>query len=76
VQAVLDGWQQGRKSALEAVSQRLLEETAMIGTVSEIVTKLDRWAAAGVDQPLLSLPAGSIEETAVQLSALKAVLEA
>ena len=76
VQAVLDGWQRGRKSALAAVSQRLLDETALIGTPCEIVTKLDQWAAAGVDQPLLSLPTGSIEETATQLSALKAALEA
>jgi F420-dependent oxidoreductase-like protein len=75
VQAVLDGWQRGRKSALEAVSPRLLEETAIVGTPGEIVTKLDQWAAAGVDQPLFWLPAGSIEETGVQLSGLKAALE-
>jgi alkanesulfonate monooxygenase SsuD/methylene tetrahydromethanopterin reductase-like flavin-dependent oxidoreductase (luciferase family) len=76
VQAVLDGWQRGMKSAIEAVSPRLLEETAIVGTPGEMVTKLDQWAAAGVDQPLLWLPTGSIEETAAQLSALKAALEA
>jgi F420-dependent oxidoreductase-like protein len=76
VQAVLDGWSRGMKSAIEAVTPRLLEETAIVGTPSEIVTKLDQWAAAGVDQPLLSLPTGSVEEAAVQLSALKAALEA
>jgi hypothetical protein len=76
VQAVLDGWQRDRKSALEAVSPRLLEETAIVGPPSEMVTKLDQWAAAGVDQPLLWLPTGSIEETTAQLSALKAALEA
>jgi alkanesulfonate monooxygenase SsuD/methylene tetrahydromethanopterin reductase-like flavin-dependent oxidoreductase (luciferase family) len=75
VQAVLDGWQRGRKAALEAVSPRLLEETTIVGTPSEMVARLDQWAAAGVDQPLLWLPSGSVEETGVRLSALKAALE-
>jgi alkanesulfonate monooxygenase SsuD/methylene tetrahydromethanopterin reductase-like flavin-dependent oxidoreductase (luciferase family) len=76
VQAVLAGWQHGMKSALEAVSPRLLEMTSLVGTPDEIVATLDQWAASGVDQPLLSLPDGSIEEAATQLSALKAALEA
>lgn len=75
VLAVQAGWQHGMKAALEAVSPRLLEMTSIVGTPREIVATLDQWAAAGVDQPLLSLPDGSIEETAAQLSALKAALE-
>jgi F420-dependent oxidoreductase-like protein len=76
VQAVLEGWKLGMKAALEAVSAQLLAATAIVGTPREIVATLDEWAAAGVDQPLLSLPGGSVEEAAAQLSALKAALDA
>ncbi len=75
VQAVLAGWQRGMKSAIAAVSPRLLQATALVGSAGEIVARLDQWALAGVDEPLLSLPDGSLEETALQLSALKAALE-
>lgn len=74
VEAVLAGWQQGMKSALEAVSPRLLEETTIIGTARECAAKLDRWIASGVDEPLLTMPDGSVDEAAAQLSALKEAL--
>jgi F420-dependent oxidoreductase-like protein len=76
VQQIIAGWQQGMKSAIESVSPRLLEATTVIGTVQECVAKLDAWAASGVDQPLLSMPEGSIDETEAQLSALREALAA
>lgn len=76
VQAVQAGWEQGMKSALAAVSARMLDATTVVGTPSEMVAKLDKWAAAGVDKPLLSMPDGSIEEAGTQLAALKAALDA
>ncbi|GER87346.1 LLM class F420-dependent oxidoreductase [Dictyobacter vulcani] len=76
VQAVLAGWQQGMKSAVEAVSPRLLETTTIVGTASECAAKVASWAAMGVDEPLLTMPEGSPEETAAQLSALKDALPA
>ncbi|GAC1509638.1 MAG: TIGR04024 family LLM class F420-dependent oxidoreductase [Ktedonobacteraceae bacterium] len=76
VQAVLNGWQQGMKSALEAVSPRLLDATTLIGTPREFVAKLDEWTASGVDEPLISMPEGSIDEAGAQLSALRDALTA
>ncbi len=76
VQAVTEAWQQGMKAALEAVSPRLLDATTIIGTPHEFVAKLDQWAAAGVDEPLIGLPEGSTDEVAAQLSALKDALTA
>lgn len=74
VQAVIKGWEQGMKSAIPAVSPRLLETTTIIGTAQECGKKLKQWIASGVDEPLLSMPEGSLDETAAQLSALKAAL--
>ena len=74
VQAVIKGWEQGMKSAIQAVSPRLLETTTIIGTAQECAAKLKQWVASGVDEPLITMPEGSVEETAVQLLALKAAL--
>jgi F420-dependent oxidoreductase-like protein len=76
VQAVIAAWEKGMKSAIEAVDPAMLEAVSIVGTPREIVAKLDRWAAAGVDQPLLSMPAGSIDETAQRLGALMEALKA
>ncbi|HLG74968.1 MAG TPA: LLM class flavin-dependent oxidoreductase [Ktedonobacteraceae bacterium] len=74
VQAVLEGWKHGMKSAIDAVSPRLLSAVAIVGTPAEVVSTLDQWAGAGVDQPLLSMPEGSLDEVSAQLSALKDAL--
>jgi F420-dependent oxidoreductase-like protein len=74
VQRVIEGWQQGTRAAVAAISPALLEATMLIGTPGECVAKLDRWVAAGVDEPILTMPTGSVDETAAQLSALKAAL--
>ncbi|QBD79792.1 LLM class flavin-dependent oxidoreductase [Ktedonosporobacter rubrisoli] len=76
VKAVINGWQQGMKTAVEIASQRLLDATALIGTPAEIVAKLDSWAELGVDEPLLSMPSGTPEEAATQLGALMDALKA
>jgi F420-dependent oxidoreductase-like protein len=76
VQAVIAGWQQGMKNAIAAVSQRMLDATAIIGTPREMVAKLDQWVAAGVDEPLLSMPEGSVDDAAAQLGALMDALKA
>ena len=74
VEAVLTGWDQGIKSAIQAVSPRLLETTTIIGTAQECGTKIKQWVASGVDEPLITMPEGSLDETATQFSALKDAL--
>src|SRR5712691_6455189 len=75
VQAVIEGWKLGMKTAIEITATRLIDVTAIIGTPREVVAKLDEWAALGVDEPILSMPAGSIDEVANQLATLKAALQ-
>ncbi len=76
VQKVIDGWQQGTKAAIAAVSPRMLDAVSIIGTPGEVVAKLDQWAAAGVDEPLLSMPGGEPDEAGERMAELKAVLDA
>src|SRR6266567_4312298 len=75
VQAVIEGWKQGMKSAIEAVDPQMLDAVSIIGTPKEVVAKLDQWAASGVDEPLLAMPAGSVDEAASELGALKDALD-
>ena len=78
VQAVLEADKAKRslKSAAAAVSPRMLDATSIIGTPKEVVTKLDQWGAAGVDEPLMSMPSGTIDEVGTHLSALMDALKA
>ena len=76
VQAVIEANKQGLKSAVAAISPRLLDSTSIIGTPKQMVSRLDAWAEAGVDEPLIGMPGGSIDETAAQLSALMDTLKA
>ena len=75
VELVQEGWKQGMKSAIEAVTPELLDATAIIGTPQEIVAKLDSWAASGVDEPLLAMPSGTPDEARKRLGALMDVLK-
>ncbi|MBO0779659.1 MAG: LLM class flavin-dependent oxidoreductase [Ktedonobacteraceae bacterium] len=75
VQAVIEGWKQGTKSAIAAVSPRMLDATTIIGRKKAFVAKLDRWMVAGVDEPLLSLPEGSVDQAGEQMAALKTALD-
>jgi F420-dependent oxidoreductase-like protein len=76
VQAVIEGWKQGMKTAIETVSPAMLDATSIIGTPKEIVAKLDQWAASGVDEPLLAMPGGGVDDAASQLGSLKDALKA
>ncbi len=64
------------KGGVEAVTPILLDATSIIGTPQQIVTKLDQWVAAGVDEPLLSIPGGSPGEAGQKLAALMDALKA
>ncbi len=76
VEAVQEGWKQGMKAGVEAVTPELLDATAIVGTPGEIVARLDQWVAAGVDEPLLSMPSGSPGEAGRKLDALMQALQA
>ncbi len=76
VQAVIEANKKGLKSAVAAVSPRMLDATAIIGTPQEVVAKLDTWTEGGVDEPLMGMPGGSIDEVGTQLAAFKQALEA
>jgi F420-dependent oxidoreductase-like protein len=75
VKAVQEASKQGMKSAVQAVTPELLDATTIVGTPRQIVQKLDQWAASGVDEPVLGMPEGSVEEAGEKLSALMAALK-
>ena len=74
VEAVQQGWKTGMQSGIEAVTPELLDATSLVGTPTEIVAKLDRWVAAGVDEPILSMPPGPIDIAGPQLEAMMKAL--
>jgi len=76
VAVVQEAWKHRDKNPAEAVSPALIEATAIIGTPREIVAKLDQWAESGVDEPLLGMPVGSVDEVGAKLSALMEALRA
>lgn len=75
VQVVIDAWKQGMKSAIEAVSPEMLDATSIVGTPKEVVAKLDQWATLGVDEPLLAMPGGSVDDATSELGALMDALK-
>ncbi len=74
VEAVQQGWKTGMQSGIEAVTPELLDATSLVGTPTEIVAKLDQWVAAGVDEPILSMPPGTVDIAGPQLEALMKAL--
>ncbi|HLH63482.1 MAG TPA: LLM class flavin-dependent oxidoreductase [Ktedonobacteraceae bacterium] len=76
VETVQKAWEQGMKGAIAAVPDNLLEATSIVGTPQEIVAKLDTWVAAGVDEPILSMPAGTPDEAGEKLAGLMQALMA
>lgn len=70
VAAIQRGWEQGPQAAAGGVSDRMLDETAIIGTPAEVVARLRAWRRLGVDEPLLSMPPGTPDEAAPVLEAL------
>jgi alkanesulfonate monooxygenase SsuD/methylene tetrahydromethanopterin reductase-like flavin-dependent oxidoreductase (luciferase family) len=76
VEAVKEGWKQGMKGGVEAVTPELLDATSIIGTPREIVIKLDQWVAAGVDEPVLAMPSSTPDEAGQKLAALMEAVKA
>ena len=76
VEAVKEGWKQGMKGGVEAVTPELLDATSIIGTPQQIVTKLDQWVSAGVDEPVLAMPSGTPDEAGQKLDALMQAVKA
>jgi F420-dependent oxidoreductase-like protein len=76
VAVVQEAWKHKDKNPAEAVSPALVEATSIIGAPKEIVAKLDQWAASGVDEPLLGMPGGSVDEVGAKLSAMMDALRA
>ncbi len=76
VEAVQEGWKQGMKGGVGAVTPELLDATSIIGTPQQVVAKLDQWVATGVDEPLLGIPGGSPDEAGQKLAALMDALKA
>ncbi len=76
VAIVQEAWNHRDRNPAEAVPQALLDVTTIIGTPTEVVAKLDQWADSGVDEPLLGMPLGSVDEVGAKLSALMDALKA
>lgn len=73
VAAVQAGWAEGHDAAAAGVSDRLLDDTALVGTADEIAEKLRLWIAAGLDEPLLGFAgadAAKVEHTLRALAPL------
>lgn len=75
VEAVQQGWKTGMQSGIEAITPELLDATSLVGTPTEIVAKLDQWVAAGVDEPILSMPPGPVDIAGPQLEAMMKALK-
>jgi F420-dependent oxidoreductase-like protein len=70
VEAIKAGWETGRDAAIDAVPDRLLDATALVGTPAEVVAGLDAWRKLGVDEPLLSMPSGTLDQAAPRIDRL------
>lgn len=73
---VIAGWEKGPDAAAAAVTGAMLDATAIIGTPAEVAAGLRRWQAAGVPQPLISMPPGPIDATGALLGELHSALAA
>jgi len=73
---VQEGWKTGMQHGVQAVTPELLDATSLVGTPQEIVARLDSWVAAGVDEPIVSMPAGSPDIAGPQLERLMQALKA
>ncbi len=76
VAVVQEAWKHRDRNPAEAVPASLLDVTSIIGTPSEVVAKLDQWAASGVDEPVIGMPSGSVDDVGATLSAFMGALKA
>ncbi|HEX9038426.1 MAG TPA: LLM class flavin-dependent oxidoreductase [Ktedonobacterales bacterium] len=70
VAAVKKAWETGQQAAVAAVSDALLDATAVIGFPDEICARLREWVALGLQEPLLSIPQGDAADARTRLEAL------
>ena len=75
VAAIIKGWEGGQKGAIAAVSDEMLDATAIIGTPDEVVARLREWQALGMNEPLISMPDGAPDQVAARLEALARAAE-
>jgi len=70
VAAIIAGWREGPEAARAAVSDAMVDDTAIVGTVEETRAKLADWQARGLDQALISLPPGDPASARAILAAI------
>ena len=70
VAAVQAAWQTGPDAARAQVSDAMLDDTAIVGTVDEVRARLAAWHGLGVDQPLISMPPGTPDQAGAVLEGL------
>ena len=75
VAVVQEAWKHRDKNPAESVPANLLDITSIIGTPTEVVAKLDQWAESGVDEPIIGMPSGSVDEVGATLSAFMDALK-
>lgn len=71
VEAIQAGWQLGPDAASQAVSDSMLDATAIVGTPREVAARLAEWGALGVDEALISMPPGPVEAAGMLLQQLQ-----
>ena len=76
VAAIQAGWQTGPEAAASAVSDAMLDATAIVGTPEEVAQRLVDWAQMGVTEPLISMPPGDVAGAGKILAALRNALDA
>lgn len=74
VEAVQAAWKEGAEAASAAVSDRLVDSTAIVGTPHEVAQRLRAWQALGVEEPLIAMPPGPVDAAGALLDALRAAL--
>jgi F420-dependent oxidoreductase-like protein len=70
VAAIQAAWKDGPEAAARAVSDAMLDDTAIIGTIDEVRAKLAEWHALGLNEALIGLPPGEPEQAGAALEAI------
>lgn len=70
VAAIQAGWKSSPEAARDAVSDAMLDATALVGTADEVRARLAEWHALGLDEALIGLPPGDPATAEATLAAL------